>query len=223
MSRVRRLARLSLVALGLSAAMFAAAFAGEIVDAAQQAESHEAAGNPVKALAAIENAFNALWDKAPLQFSEALFVSGKPQGFGIYEPRPTSVFKPGEDMPVYAEPFGYGGYGRKGDAFVISFDADFELRTASGQNPPCPQGLRSPRNDLAAAEQGVSGFHQLQFPRPQARRLCVGDDTARPKLAEVRHVRAAVHHRGALIPRECMRPWRASVRRRTATGRASPI
>ena len=112
--------------------MLAAAFAGEIVDAAQQAESHEAAGNPVKALAAIENAFNALWDKAPLQFSEALFVSGRPQGFGIYEPRPTSVFKPGEDMPVYAEPFGYG-YGRKGDAFVISFDADFELRTASGQ------------------------------------------------------------------------------------------
>jgi hypothetical protein len=46
--------------------------------------------------------------------------------------RPTSVFRPGEDMLVYAEPFGYG-FGRDGDLFVIAFDADFELRTAGGQ------------------------------------------------------------------------------------------
>ncbi len=106
--------------------------AAEIVDSAKKAEELAAAGNPVQALAAIEAAFNTLWDKAPLGFSEALFVATRPQGFGIYDMRPNAVFAPGEDMLVYAEPFGYG-YGRDGEVFEIAFDADFELRTAKGQ------------------------------------------------------------------------------------------
>lgn len=106
--------------------------AGEIVDNARKAEDLASAGNPVQALASIEEAFNSLWDAAPLGFSEALFVSGRPQGFGIYDMRPNAVFREGEDMLVYAEPFGYG-YGRQGDQFEIAFDADFELRTSKGQ------------------------------------------------------------------------------------------
>jgi hypothetical protein len=132
MSRLRRLARLSLVAAGLPVLAATAAAGGEITDAARSAELAAEAGKPVEALAAIEEAFNALWDKAPLGFSEALFVADRPKGFGIYDMRPTSVFRPGEDMLVYAEPFGYG-FGRDGDLFVIAFDADFELRTAGGQ------------------------------------------------------------------------------------------
>ena len=108
------------------------ASAGKIADEAVRAEELAAAGNPVQALAAIESAFNELWDQAPLGFSEALFVAAKPQGFGIYDMRPNAVFAPGEDMLVYAEPFGYG-YGRDGETFEIAFDADFELRTAKGQ------------------------------------------------------------------------------------------
>lgn len=112
--------------------LVAAAHAGPIVDEARKAEGLVDAGQPVPALAAIEAAFNAVWDKAPLGFSEALFVAARPAGFGIYEARPTNVFRPGEDMLVYAEPFGYG-YGTAGEAFRIAFDADLELRTVKGQ------------------------------------------------------------------------------------------
>jgi hypothetical protein len=132
MSRARRLACLSLLAIGTSVLATVSTSAGEVTDAAREAEALAEAGQPVQALAAIEKAFNALWDKAPLQFSEALFVAAKPQGFGIYDMRPNAVFRSGEDMLVYAEPFGYG-YGRDGDAFLIAFDADFELRTSGGQ------------------------------------------------------------------------------------------
>jgi hypothetical protein len=109
----------------------AAAAAGPIVDRAAEAEAHLAAGRTVQALASVEAAFNEVWDKAPLGFSEALFVTGKPAGFGVYEVRPSNVFRAGEDMLVYAEPFGYG-YGREADNFKIAFDADFELRTQKG-------------------------------------------------------------------------------------------
>ena len=116
---------------------FAVAFpsvglAGQILDDATTAESLLATGKPVQALAAVEDAFNIAWDAAPLGFSEASFVTGKPEGFGIYNARPTSVFMPDEQMLVYAEPFGYG-FGKDGDFFKIDFTADFELRTAKGQ------------------------------------------------------------------------------------------
>ncbi len=108
------------------------AAAGPLVEQARQAEAELNAGNAVKALASVEAAFNSVWDATPLGFSEALFVTGKPAGFGVYDARATNVFRPDEDMLVYAEPFGFG-YGRDGDAFKIGFDADFELRTAKGQ------------------------------------------------------------------------------------------
>ncbi len=105
------------------------AAAGPLTEQAQQAETELNAGNAVKALASIEAAFNSVWDATPLGFSEALFVTGKPAGFGVYDARATNVFRPDEDMMVYAEPFGFG-YGRDGEGFKIGFDADFELRTA---------------------------------------------------------------------------------------------
>jgi len=106
--------------------------AGEILTDAQTAETLLNQGKPVQALAAIEEAFNTAWKAAPLGFSEALFVSDKPAGFGIYNARTSSVFKADEQMMVYAEPFGYG-FGQDGELFDIDFTADFELRTAKGQ------------------------------------------------------------------------------------------
>lgn len=106
--------------------------AGPLVDEATTAEAQLAAGKPVEALASLEAAFNAVWDAAPLGFSEATFVTGEPGGFGIYNARPTSVFAPDEQLAVYAEPFGFG-YGKDGEQFKIDFSADFELRTTRGQ------------------------------------------------------------------------------------------
>ena len=122
--------------LALAAALFASAampaFAGPLADAGAKADALVAEGKPVEALATIEAAFNTVWDLAPLGFSEALFVAAKPAGFGIYDARANAVFSPGEEMMVYAEPFGYG-FGRRGDLFDIGFAADFELRNATGQ------------------------------------------------------------------------------------------
>jgi hypothetical protein len=129
MTSVRALPAL-LLALAVAAPSVAAA--GQVLDDATTAEALLNSGKPVQALAAIEDAFNVTWDAAPLGFSEASFVTGKPAGFGIYDTRPTSIFKPDEQMMVYAEPFGYG-FGKDGDIFKIDFSADFELRTAKGQ------------------------------------------------------------------------------------------
>jgi len=124
----------SLIAAGLLAApVFAApAAAGELVDRAAEAERLLADGNAVDALAELEAAFDIAWSEAPLGFSQALFVASRPHGFGIYEARQDARFQEGEDLLVYAEPYGFG-YGRDGDLYKIQFDADFVLRTPTGQ------------------------------------------------------------------------------------------
>ncbi len=118
------------------------ALAGQILDDAKAAEALLADGKAVEALASLEAAFNTAWDAAPLGFSEATFVTGKPAGFGIYATRPNSVFQPDEQMLVYAEPFGYG-FGKEGDLFKIDFTADFELRTPRGQILHSQEGFAS--------------------------------------------------------------------------------
>lgn len=130
---LRTFSRVALVAAGLlAAAPVVGTGAAELADRARVAEGLLTENKPVQALAEMEAAFNAAWERAPLGFSEALFVAARPAGFGIYDARPTGVFQEGEDMLVYAEPFGFG-YGRENELFLIDFKADFELRTPTGQ------------------------------------------------------------------------------------------
>ncbi len=105
--------------------------AGELLEHATKAEQALADNKPVQSLAEMEAAFNKAWDIAPLGFSEALFVAKQPVGFGLYEPRATSTFKPGEPLIVYAEPFGYG-FIEQGGQFGISLIADFDVKTKKG-------------------------------------------------------------------------------------------
>ncbi len=132
MSVVRRLSLVGALLLSAALPIPADAVAGELADRAKTAEELIAGGKPVQALAEMEASFNAAWDLAPLGFSEALFVAARPSGFGIYDARVSSVFREGEDMLVYAEPFGFG-YGREGELFLIDFKADFQLKTPTGQ------------------------------------------------------------------------------------------
>ena len=48
------------------------------------------------------------WQKTPLTFRHAVFVSGRPKGFGQFVERKSNVFKPGEKLVAYVEPVGYG-------------------------------------------------------------------------------------------------------------------
>ncbi len=87
------------------------------------------------ALAALEKAreaFVAQWLKTPLSIRKAFFVAKPAGGFGMYEQRPDSVFKPGEKLLVYAEPVGYR-WGRADGRHVIAFSIDAALSTTSGK------------------------------------------------------------------------------------------
>lgn len=110
-----------------------AAMAGAAADAAVKAEALAGEGKTAEAMAAIEEAKQSIWQAVPMSFGKALFVAADPQGFGIYDIRDTSSFKPGEPLVVYFEPMGYG-YGKDGDINVIDLGLDFEITTPEGQS-----------------------------------------------------------------------------------------
>jgi len=109
-----------------------AAMAGNVADAAGQAETLADEGNAIDALVTMDEAVGRLWDKLPLTVLESDFVTGRPGGYGNYQVRPDARFKVGEKMLVYAELAGFG-YGRDGDLFAINLAADVELRDSQGK------------------------------------------------------------------------------------------
>jgi hypothetical protein len=108
------------------------ALAGELADAGSKAEQQVGGGQFLEALDTLNSAIGKVWEQAPLTVRKALFVSGDPPGFGLYTPRPDSVFKASEVLVVYAEPVGYG-FGKEGDQFVIDLAVDVELKNKAGQ------------------------------------------------------------------------------------------
>jgi len=101
--------RSALFALALlaGAAFAVAASAEELTDLAKQAESDVKDGKTLDAYDAMRKASLQVWNTGPLTFRKAIFVSNKPGGFGVYDPRPDSVFKPGEKLIIYVEPVGF--------------------------------------------------------------------------------------------------------------------
>lgn len=106
--------------------------AGEIVDAATQAEAALDAGEPAKAFEALNGAVSKAWDRIPLTVQKALFTAADPQGFGIYDRRDSNEFKSDQVLVIYSEPVGYG-FGRDGDLYTISMNLDFMVKTAAGE------------------------------------------------------------------------------------------
>jgi hypothetical protein len=101
--------RSALFALALlaGAAFVMAASAEELTDLAKEAESDVKDGKTLDAYDAMRKATLQVWDTGPLSFRKAIFVSNKPGGFGVYDPRPNSAFKPGEKLIIYVEPVGF--------------------------------------------------------------------------------------------------------------------
>ena len=106
--------------------------AGDIADAAARAEQLAAGGNYLDAMAALEQAQDALWAQAPLSFRRTLFTAGTPTGYGIYDLRENNTFKRAEPLIIYAEPMGYG-YGRDGSIYTIDLALDFVINDAAGK------------------------------------------------------------------------------------------
>jgi hypothetical protein len=108
------------------------AMAQEISRKAGEAEKLLAQGKVAEAIAALDEAAAQLWDKAPLGFRRALWVTEKGSGFGAYNPRENAVFSSGAPMLVYAEPVGFG-WRQSGELWRNDLVADLTIKTTDGK------------------------------------------------------------------------------------------
>jgi len=74
---------------------------------AKRAQSEAKDGKNLEAYNTMRAAALKIWNAGPLLFRQALFVKVAPTGYGIYDPRPDNVFKPGEKLFIYVEPVGF--------------------------------------------------------------------------------------------------------------------
>lgn len=133
--------KLGLLVLGAGLAFSTVeATAGAVVDAANKAEALASEGKNAEALAAIEDAREAIWSQVPMSFGKVLFVASDPQGFGIYDIRDNSSFKLKDPLVIYFEPMGFG-YGHDGDINIIDMKLDFEITSMAGESLHKQQGF----------------------------------------------------------------------------------
>lgn len=112
--------RRTLCALALCLAAVQPALAGPVSDAAT---AHEAAPT----VSHFEALAEAAWEAMPLQIAVATPVEGDPQGYGIYDPRPTHDFALGEPVVIYVEPMGFGHGVPAPGVYNIAFQIDLEV------------------------------------------------------------------------------------------------
>lgn len=105
---------------------------GPIEDAAAKA-AELSATDPAGAIAALDDAVDAIWTAAPLTLRKALFVNSA-GGFGVFDERANAVFKPNEPILVYVEPIGFAYGKNQVGGSEISLIADFELLNPAGES-----------------------------------------------------------------------------------------
>lgn len=128
MTHTARLAS-ALLALGLALP----AWSGPVADSATGIEARLQAMDYVTALAGARDLLGQVWDQVPeIGFTQALLVTETAAGYGVYNPRPTNLFRKGEPIVIYAEPFGFA-YGTPGEGLhSIGFAVDLQVLDASG-------------------------------------------------------------------------------------------
>ena len=119
------------LALGVGTA--APALAGPLADAAEKIEDRLSAQDYTTALDGARAFLGAVWDQVPqIGFTQALLVSETAAGYGVYNPRPTNLYKKGEAIIIYAEPFGFA-YGAPGEGLhSIGFAVDLQVLDSQG-------------------------------------------------------------------------------------------
>lgn len=114
---------LRLTAIWLLAAT-SVATAGPVADQAAKAEQQLEKGDAKAALADLEAAQDALWQKMPLTLTDiqhAVSITS----VGTYEIRPSHSYKQGESVLIYLQAYGYG-FGKDGfgnNKIEFTFDA----------------------------------------------------------------------------------------------------
>ncbi len=121
-----------LFGLTVAVVMIGSAAAQDIAGKADEAEALARDGKFIEAMAALDEAANALWEKAPLSFRRALWVAEPPGGFGLFNPREDNVFDAGAEMIAYVEPVGFG-WRKSGDVWVTDLVADLVVKSKEGE------------------------------------------------------------------------------------------
>lgn len=112
--------------------------AGEIAEAGVEAERLIQAGRNREAAELLLKAADAAAATAPLEFRVLTLVAAEPQGFGVYVPRDGNVYRAGETIMVYGEPFGFG-YGQEGEVVKIDFDVRLSVVAPDGKEEIAPR------------------------------------------------------------------------------------
>lgn len=109
------------------------ATAGPVADAAAAIEAKLGQGDAGGALTAAGDLYAQVWAQNPaLGFSQALLVAENATGYGVYNPRPTNVFKKGEPILIYCEPSGFD-YAKPGAGlYSVNLIVDLQVLDASG-------------------------------------------------------------------------------------------
>ncbi|MGV8987955.1 MAG: hypothetical protein ACOH2H_16910 [Cypionkella sp.] len=107
--------------------------AGPIVDAATAIEGKLVKDDAAGALSAAGDLYAQVWDQTrALGFTQALLVAENATGYGVYNPRPTNLFKKGEPILIYCEPYGFD-YGNPGEGlWSVNLFVDLQVLDASG-------------------------------------------------------------------------------------------
>lgn len=109
------------------------AFAGPVADQAAGIEAKLAQGDGAGAIGQAQDLLASVWGQAQaVSFSQALLVEQEATGYGVYNPRATNIFKPGEKILIYAEPVGFD-YGNPGEGlWSVNFFIDLQVVDAGG-------------------------------------------------------------------------------------------
>ncbi|MEM9429516.1 MAG: hypothetical protein AAGA32_08460 [Pseudomonadota bacterium] len=90
------------------------------------------------------NAYAAAWALAPLSIGTTAFVTRPPQLIGDIVERQDARFAPGEEILIYAEPWGYD-YIQTIDGYEFGFDLDMEVLDRTGAVVFAQDGFQSIR------------------------------------------------------------------------------
>jgi hypothetical protein len=115
------------------AALPLAAYAGDVTDLATQIEDALVKKDSGRALQHATTILMTAWEATEgLGFTAAVPVVDTPKGYGVYNARADTVYKMGEPIILYAEPFGYGYGTAAAGVYTIGFDVDLRVLGADG-------------------------------------------------------------------------------------------
>ena len=85
------------------------------------------------AFAVLRSMFEAFWEKSPLLLNNIKFVMSESASYGIYTPKATEEYAPGEVIYLYLEPVGQTLKKNEQGQYDFGFTADFVLEDETGK------------------------------------------------------------------------------------------